>query len=51
MAKARNVTGLWVARRVDRYPAGREPVSLKQAATEEAAGLLNPLEWPWLFVP
>jgi len=46
-----NASGAWVARRVGRYPAPQKPVSLKQAAKEEAAALLDPLEWPWLFVP
>lgn len=46
----RNGSGVWIARRVDRYFAA-EPVSLKQAAKEEAGSLLNPLEWPWLFIP
>jgi hypothetical protein len=47
----RNATEMWVARRVDRYAADHEPVSFKRAAKEEAANLLNPLEWPWLFIP
>jgi hypothetical protein len=47
----RNASEVWVARRVDRYPVERAPVSLKQAAKEEAASFMNPLEWPWLLVP
>jgi len=48
----RNTAGSWVARRLGRYaPAAHEPVSLGQAAKEQAISILSPLEWPWLFVP